>query len=37
MSNALSDLVGTFPVQMVFAYALSRMLVMRNAALYWTL
>ena len=37
MSNALIDIVGIFPVQIVFAYALSRMLVMRNATLYWTL
>lgn len=37
MSDALLDILGVFPVQMVFAYALSRMLVIRKPSLYWAL
>lgn len=37
MPNALIDIIGVVPVQMVFAYALSRMLSIRNAKLYWAL
>lgn len=37
MSNEFIDIIGIMPVQMVFAYALARMLPLRNLALYWVL
>lgn len=37
MSDALLDIVGVLPVQLVFAYVLAKMLDIRKPSLYWVL
>lgn len=37
MSDVCIDIIGVVPVQMVFAYALSRMLAIRSLPVYWAL
>ena len=37
MSNEVIDIIGIMPVQMVFAFALAKMLPMRNLPAYWVL
>lgn len=37
MSDIFLDIIGIMPVQMVFAYALTKMLSMRSLPLYWAL
>ena len=35
MPDALLDIIGVVPVQLVFAYALTKMLNIRRLSLFW--
>ena len=37
MPDALLDIIGVVPVQLVFAYALTKMLNIRRLSLFWVL
>ena len=37
MPDALLDIIGVVPVQLVFAYALTKMLNIRRLYLFWVL
>ena len=37
MPDALLDIIGVVPVQLVFAYALTKMLNIRRLYLFWNL